>query len=191
MGAQWTPVQVFGDDEAHHGACCSCCYGYCPMGDHTSEPSADMLYVVGEYLTDRFVAVRADLLAVPDSQPKMSPDISMPKSWTIPDAEPEPSTLRFLPSRATRLTALGIDIRQGDTAQHLYFKGDHIGYLMTASAGRTLDEIAALQRLEDRLLNSEIHARAREVMRDLGMENIDALMVLLDVGDELRAAVKS
>jgi hypothetical protein len=186
MGTKWSALQVFGDEDAHQGVCCSCCEGYCPREDRTESRSVGMLYTVGEYLTDRFIAIHTDLVTLEDDQPKMTPVVAKPAAWTIPSEEPPTSTARFLPSRVAHLLALGIDVRQGETAQHLYMHGEHVGYLMPASRGRTLTEVAALQRLEERLSESESHAA--ELMRDLGMENIDALMVLLDVGDELRQA---
>lgn len=182
----WTALRVFGDEDAHHGVCCPCCEGYCPREDERASQSVGMLYTVGEYLSDKFVAIHADLVTLEDDQPKMSPVVAKPATWIVPSEEPPTSAARFLPSRVARLLALGIDVRQGETAQHLYLNGKHIGYLMPASRGRTLDEVAALRRLEGRLSEGESHAA--ELMHDLGMENIDALMVLLDVGNELRQA---
>lgn len=184
-------MQVFGDEDAHHGVCCPCCDDYCPRwdGDQGDDQTVGMLYTVGKYLTDRFIAVHADLLTLDDAQPKMSPVVAKPAAWTVPSEEPPTSSARFLPSRVARLLALGIDVRQGETAQHLYFRGEHIGYLMPATKGRTLAEVAALQRMEERLTNGESHAW--ELALDLNMENIDALMVLLDVGDELRQVATS
>lgn len=182
---KWNALQLFGDEDAHLGACCDCCGDYCPRydDDGSASQSAGMLWEVGEYLTDRFIAIRTDRVALVEDQPKMPSSVAKPEAWTIPEAEPETSTERFLPSRVARLLALGIDVRQGDRAQHLYYQGAHVGYLMPATRGRTLAEVTALQRIEERLKGGE--SFAWELARDLNMENIDALMVLTDIGAEL------
>ena len=181
--ATWTAVQVFGDANAHHGSCCDCCIGYCPSSD-LPKPAPPALYRVGRYLSDRYVAVLADLID-PEGigEPLAFPT---PLEWTIPDAEPATATALFVPSRAARLVALGLDIRGDGKPAHLYLNGAHVGYLMPAERGRTLGEIPDLQRVVAEGW-AEPRSNPGVLIEDVAAEPVDAVMLILDVADEIRA----
>ena len=187
--ATWTAVQVFGDVNAHHGTCCQCCDGYCPESDVKPAPAPPALYRVGHYLSDKYVAIKADLIAPDgiDSDLYGAPvEVPMPAAWTAPDAEPPASTDLFVPSRAARLTALGIDIRGDGKPSHLYLDGEHIGYLMPAERGRTLDEIAAFRRVVEEA-EAEPRSNPGILIRGIAADPLDAVMVILYAADEIRA----
>lgn len=184
---RWTTVQLFGDDNAHHGSCCECCNGYCPREDVEGEPGVEMLVEVGDYLSDRYVAIHSDLVSLNPGEVPMKPGISIPDGWRVPDEKPGPSTALFVASRVLRLTVLGVEVRDGGAGkapQHLYLGDHHIGYLMPARRGRTLDQCAELRRVEESLNASR--DKAWELMVHLPMENVDALATILDAGDALR-----
>ena len=181
--ATWTAVQVFGDANAHHGSCCDCCIGYCPSAD-LPKPAPPHLYRVGRYLSDKYVAILADLID-PEGigEPLAFPT---PLEWTIPDAEPATATALFVPSRAARLVALGLDIRGDGKPAHLYLNGAHVGYLMPAERGRTLGEIPDLQRVVAEGW-AEPRSNPGVLIEDVAAEPVDAVMLILDVADEIRA----
>ena len=182
--ATWTAVQVFGDVNAHHGSCCDCCIGYCPGSDNPPRPTPPHLYRVGPYLSDKYVAVLADLI---DPEGVGDPSVyPAPAAWTIPDAVPPTATALFVPSRAARLLALGLNIRGGDKHAHLYLDGEHVGYLMPAERGRTIAEIPDLLRVVDEA-QAEPRSNPGRLIEDVGAEAIDAVMLILDVADEIRA----
>ena len=181
--ATWTAVQVFGDANAHHGSCCDCCIGYCPISD-LPKPAPPALYRVGSYLSDKYVAVLADLIDPDDiGEPLAFPT---PLAWTIPDAEPPAATALFVPSRAARLVALGLDIRGDGKPAHLYLDGTHVGYLMPAERGRTIGEIPDLQRVVAESW-AEPRSNPGVLIEDVAAEPVDAVMLILDVADEIRA----
>ena len=182
--ATWTAVQVFGDVNAHHGRCCQCCNGYCPESDSPQTPTPPNLYRLGPYLSDKYVAVLADLID-PDSigEPSAFP---APAAWTIPDAEPPTATALFVPSRAARLMALGLDIRGDDKPSHLYLDGEHVGYLMPAERGRTIGEIPDLLRVVAEGW-AEPRSNPGVLIEDVAAEPVDAVMLILDAADEIRA----
>ena len=182
--ARWTAVQVFGDINAHHGRCCQCCNGYCPEFDSPQTPTPPNLYRLGPYLSDKYVAVLADLID-PDSigEPSTFP---APAAWTIPDVEPPAATALFVPSRAARLIALGLDIRGDGKPAHLYLNGTHVGYLMPAERGRTIGEIPDLLRVVAEGW-AEPRSNPGVLIEDVAAEPVDAVMLILDVADEIRA----
>lgn len=143
--------KIFGD--AHPGNCCPCCAGYCILGDSEGwSPANEALYQIrvndSIYMTDRYVAIRDDLIERPLPPGATAADFSsnIQPPWRIPATKPEESTADFTPSLAARLLALGIDITQGDPTtdggrQHLYAGTQHIGWIQIAAAGCSLAEI--------------------------------------------------
>ena len=91
-----------------------------------------------------------------------------------------------MPSRAARLIALGIDIRGDGKPAHLYLNGAHVGYLMPAERGRTLGEISDLQRVVAAGW-AEPRSNPGVLIEDVAAEPVDAVMLILDVADEIRA----
>ena len=89
-------------------------------------------------------------------------------------------------SRAARLVALGLDIRGDDKPSHLYLDGEHVGYLMPAERGRTLGEIPDLQRVVAESW-AEPRSNPGVLIEDVAAEPVDAVMLILDVADEIRA----
>ena len=169
----WTWKQVFGDpDEGHR--CCDCCDGGCAA----LEPSTPMLIdLKGEWITDRYVAIRRDLIALPDTLQVM-PGGNLGKSLpAAPATEPPESDDFFLPSSAARLLNLGLDIRQGpDVSQHLYRNGEHVGWYAAARSGRpgvvTLNQVRGLIKLSHRLAPT---SATQELVNRLNMPELDAL----------------
>jgi hypothetical protein len=124
-------LSIFGDINDGH-QCCECCDGYCPMTE--SDGGLPLLYAFTmngtEYVSDRYIAVRADILAERGEPIARQVD----KAWPLPDVEPGPSTAILTPSKVQRLTACGIDIREGlGTQQELYRNGVHVGWLAKCS----------------------------------------------------------
>ncbi len=54
----WNAVQVFGDANAHHGSCCDCCIGYCPISDQ-AEARAEAAEAERDALRAKVAAVEA------------------------------------------------------------------------------------------------------------------------------------
>lgn len=176
MTATFTIISAFGSDEQYH-SCCSCCQGYCPMDDGSQTGGPDVLVSVGDYLSDRYVALLSELVE-PGERVVLNRPVP-PESFTVPEVEPDDeSECLFVPSRALRLLALGIDIRQGSPKgpQHLYLNGRHVGWVMPAGDGvglsevRRLDQDSAQAVAEGGLLAS--------IIQDLSIHPADALMAL-------------
>ncbi len=150
----WTIADIFNDPNEDHD-CCSCCAGWCPRPDHGHEDIFG-LHVVGEFITNRYVAVRADRLT---DRPTDLPDITNVKNRAVLDAEPPAlageSTRHFTPSKAAPLLRSGITIGEGGEGnqQPLYEGGEHVGWIMPAR-GAEWSDLASVRRymaLIDRL----------------------------------------
>ena len=147
----WPAIQVFRPKEdaiPHAGPCCACCDDYCPQDDCTpSPPRPPALVNVGEYVTDRYAAIRADLVDTAGAYYLLSGKLDLPESMVIPDTMPPPTTARFTAGIVAPLLDLGIDIRgdigRHEAPQHAYLAGEHIGWVMPAKTGPTLTEIRA------------------------------------------------
>lgn len=147
------PAQVFGDPGEHH-VCCDCCAGYCSASE-TGVVTLDLWCVTIDgtvYVTDRYAAVRADLIEVDvrDRRFTWTNVSSSWTGWTAPEVEPGPSQQPLRPDIVERLLDCGIDIREGGEAekQHLYVDGEHIGWVMSAAEGIekiTLDEVPRIR----------------------------------------------
>jgi len=132
----WTTQALFGD-AGHPGLCCDCCDGYCPESDNGSHQ--DHVFSVGAYVSDRYVAIRADLIDVKDGDEWRTITYDPTAGWTVPDDMPPESSRVFTPSIAGRLLALGIHIgHSDDRSQPLYHDGQHIGWVAAADDGATL-----------------------------------------------------
>ena len=141
----WTIADLFNDPDEGHD-CCSCCAGWCPRmeGDHGDTLG---LYIVGEFVTNKYVAIRADRLTdVPDLT-----DITNVKNRATLDAEPPAlageSTRHFIPSKAAPLLRAGITIGEGGEGkpQPLYEGGEHVGWIMPAR-GTDWSDLASVRR---------------------------------------------
>lgn len=125
---------VFGSLADAHRQCCQCCNGYCPAQENEDELLPEQLWrmVIGgvDYITDRYVMLRADLIAM-QGDPLL---IDILLDWEAPAIKPGPSTQPLEPSRMCRMITLGIEICEGGPGvrQPLYLSEEHIGWVMVA-----------------------------------------------------------
>ena len=134
----WADWEVFGDTRAYH-RCCGCCDGYCPLEDSEHRhylPDGPLMRVNVQgvaYLTDRRLAVRADLIRLECGDP-LAPGIPDP-GWPIPDEQPPISTATLNPHYVHWLSGVGLTVH-GDPPesprerQHVYWGQQHAGWLM-------------------------------------------------------------
>lgn len=149
------PAQVFGDPGEHH-VCCDCCAGYCPASD-VGVDTLELWRVTinsSAYITDRYAAVRADLIEVDEGDRRFTwHDLPKSHEWTVPEVEPGPSRQPLRPDIVERLLDCGIDIRQGEGGererQHLFVGGEHVGWVMPCVGDYlgqiTLDEVPRIR----------------------------------------------
>jgi hypothetical protein len=126
---------------APHTICCECCEGYCPLGDgDESDEWRSRLWTYDlngvEYLTDRFLMIRRDLIGDASELPddlRCGPDVP----WmSVPDAMPPLSAGAQGPyvldlCEQQRITRHEHDTTHGVT--HLYRGDMHIGWTTIAS----------------------------------------------------------
>lgn len=158
--------QVFGNASDSHPECCPCCAAYCP-GIETQAfndaPACNLLMfdVDGvEYVTNRHLAVRADLIeATGDGW-----ELGLTKSvtdWLIPDAKPGQSTATLGPVYMHLLDRAGFDICAGGATsgkQHVYRGAEHVGWLMPTRGdnGVTLADLPTLREIAEALPVTEL-----------------------------------
>ena len=130
--------QFFADDRAVH-VCCSCCNGYCILGDsgreHELEEELYAITVAGvDYISDRRNAVLAELIDTECGEPiRFSLEDGKSSDLAIPNAKPQPSAEILRAAVVERMDTLGIEICQGSGSrmvQHLYLGDRHIGWTM-------------------------------------------------------------
>lgn len=155
------------------------------------------LYLAGDFITDRYVAVRSSLLdqatvaSVPPHQVlgKAPMDIDVP-----PESEPPESTETFLPSLVAPLLKAGIDIRQGgDTPvndrkvpQPLYHHGQYVGAVMPNSDGVTLDTVRHYMTIRENTADQPDYAPVIDgYLTEMPGSPLDALMKLQQAADQL------
>lgn len=187
-----SPAQFFGDPGEHH-ACCDCCEGYCPAPDLGID-RLDLFRVEvngATYLTDRYKAIRADLIQVGEADRRfLYKDHKGKEEWPVPEVEPGPSRTWLRPADVERLLDCGIDIRQGGDGprerQHLYVDGEHVGWLMPCT-GENLAHIklAEVPRIRSYVAAAE-HGDSRIVVE--GAEHPwDSAAVILHEADRIAA----
>lgn len=124
---------VFGNVQDEHRRCCQCCAGYCHTGTEPAVPGMLYAFTVRsvDYVTDRYVAVRADLVTVRTAPTHVDVRKDV---YLVPASKPPTSTARLVPERMHTLTAAGFDICGDDNAhnaiQDLYLGGEHVGWVM-------------------------------------------------------------
>lgn len=190
MTRKWTPVELFGDYSTHHGWCCSCCEGYCPLEDYSPTPGPEVLVKVGgTYISDRYVAIKAEHVYLTGDATVM--DAPMPLPWTVPGEKPQTSTARFTTSRVMRLVDLGMTIHDGggdDKSQHVYYQGEHVGFIMPARRGVTLAEAQLHASLGDRKWPEGSAMLA--LTKSINEHPRDTIRLILDAGRELREVTR-
>lgn len=157
------PAVIFGGEYDGH-QCCTCCSGYCQLDEIDDlEYLTEPLWFVGadrQYLSDRYFAVRSDLLDLVSPGPKIvnaeSAPVALSDSMTVPAHRPGPSVAQFDPDRLMRATAAGFTLHAADNGpEHLYTEtGEHAGWLMPltvhdgsdAPRGMTVADIPRVQR---------------------------------------------
>lgn len=156
MDEKFTLAQVFGGEYDGHD-CCSCCNGYCcleSIEDIDNIPAPEMLYrITGtsgvDYISDRYVAIRADLVDVGEYGDRVMKAPKPADIGTIPDEEPAESAQLLRAAFVHHMKNCGIRIREGGGEghpQHLYSaNGVHVGWLMPVKTRRgpaiTLDQV--------------------------------------------------
>lgn len=137
---------LFAESEEAH-VCCSCCEGYCPMTDSPQDaewPWMHRIEVAGvAYLTDRYVAVRADLCQpVPGTvEVRDIPTVQDPaaKGFTVPEAQPPATEARLTAPMWDRIDRAALTVHgepvDGKRVLNLYLGDQHVGWVMTANAG--------------------------------------------------------
>ena len=158
--------QVFGNAGDSHPECCQCCAAYCPGIDtqaFNDAPTSNLwtFDVDGvEYVTNRHLAVRADLIE--DTSDSWEPlRISSATGWPVPDAKPGPSTATLGPVYMHLLDKAGFDICDGGATsgkQHIYRGAEHVGWLMPTRGdnGVTLADLPALREIAEALPVTEL-----------------------------------
>ena len=153
--------QVFGNAGDSHPVCCLCCAGYCSGLDTQAfnDAPAWNLWTFDvdgvEYVTNRHLAVRADLIE--DTSDSWEPlRISSATGWPVPDAKPGPSTATLGPVYMHLLDKAGFDICDGGATsrkQHVYRGAEHVGWLMPTRGdnGVTLADLPALREIAEAL----------------------------------------
>lgn len=133
--ARFNIHQVFVTESDVH-TCCSCCDGFCPAfegsGTFEDQPMFGPICRVGDYLSDRVVAIRSDLINLPDHVKPLELMTDLPAAMTVPESMPKTeSRASFNASFAGKLIAAGIDILHSDDhPQHLYLGDEHVGWIM-------------------------------------------------------------
>lgn len=168
-----------GSDGGH--TCCSCCAGYCPRVDMDPGETDDWpeLFRVEvarvAYLTDRYVAVRADLCQpVPEGVPVRPLDAQATAEehgFTVPKTMPEPTRERITAWTWDRIDIAGLTVRGDRPGEvwrtiHLYRGDTHAGWAMPARDGagvqfHELDKVRRIAKAADiDLLSAESAMRA-------------------------------
>jgi len=154
-----TNILFTGGDDTH--ACCSCCEGYCPRdeGDVSDEwLGMYRLDIDGvAYLTDRYVAVRADACQPVPAGVPVTPTPAQKdtkgKGFIVPETRPGVTSSQITAWMWDRIDRAGLSVRGdivgGLRVLHLYLGEGHVGWVMTATegAGITLGELAAVRRV--------------------------------------------
>lgn len=119
------------------------------------------------YVTDRFVAVRANLVSEANQLPQLATPLS--NAMTVPATVPPPSQARFRASVLERLSNEGITVHgdEADRVQHLYLHGEHIGWIAAAPDGR-----GPYMTITDRPEVEALHQAAGEVADRLGFLDV-------------------
>lgn len=172
---------------ADRHTCCSCCAGYCPRDDMDPAEADDWVElfrveVAGvAYLTDRYVAVRADLCEpVPEGVPvgplKAQKDAEA-NGFVVPKEMPEATRERITAWAWDRIDLAGLTVRGDRPGEvwrtiHLYLGDTHAGWAMPARDGagiqfHELDKVRRIAKAADiDLLSAERAMRAA-----LGLED--------------------
>lgn len=127
---------------APHQTCCDCCDGYCPLVDEGDDRwMGGLLYVYTtpdgvEYLTDRFIMLRRDLLDDEILTEQNLLTVPSAVAWTtVPDAQPSlsdgPQGVHVL-NACDRLGLTRHD-HESPTFCHLYREGEHVGWTTIAT----------------------------------------------------------
>lgn len=182
----WNLEDVFVLEGQYH-ECCSCCAGYCPADetDALDRPykGSGWYRIPGAYISDGFIAVREDMLRLPDGFKPVEVK-KVPKEMFVPDAMPaDESTHDLTAYLAGPLLDQGIEIHEsGVMPQHLYYHGDHIGWVMAAYEGQKLGTI--------RKMRAAIRNRPlRELLDVIGGPHLAALAGLMRSPEGLHAAI--
>jgi len=149
------PLTLFADEPERH-VCCSCCEGYCPMDDADTGPDWSWMYRVEvdgvAYLTDRYVAVRADLCQpMPESvqvQDLPAQD-GAEKGFIVPGTEPPLTESRITSWTWHRIARAGLTVHGDSLVLHLHIGGVHAGWVMPATegAGITRHQLGEVRRV--------------------------------------------
>lgn len=153
--------QIFGNDRDAHQFCCDCCNGHCVrlFSDAHLEPLYAFTRNDVRYVTDQYVAIRADLI---DSAHGMDVTAyAAAVSWHIPDSRPGPSTATLGPVYMHLLDKAGFDICDGGATsgkQHVYRGAEHVGWLMPTRGdnGVTLTDLPELREIAEALPVTEL-----------------------------------
>lgn len=157
--------QIFGNDRDAHQFCCDCCNAHC-LGVEArlfSDAHREPLYVFTHndvrYVTDQYVAIRADLI---DSAHGIDVTAyAAAISWRIPDSRPGLSTAYLGALYMHLLDEAGLDICEGEShakRQHIYRRDEHVGWLMPTRGdnGLTLTDLPALREIAEALPVAEL-----------------------------------
>jgi hypothetical protein len=178
-----TRTLFLGSDDRH--TCCSCCAGYCPRDDMDPAETDDwvelfLVEVAGvAYLTDRYVAVRADLCQpVPEGVPvgplKAQKDAKA-NGFIVPKEMPDATRERITSWTWDRIDLAGLTVRGdrvGDVrALHLYHGETHAGWAMPAKdgAGIQFHELEKVRRIAV-AADIDLHSAERAMRAALGLE---------------------
>ena len=157
---------IFGNARDSHPECCPCCAAYCSGLDtraFNNAPAYNLFSVTVdgvEYVTSRYLAVRADLIeATSGGEPLRMP--SSVTDWPVPDAKPGPSTATLGAVDMHLLDRAGLDICDGGATsgkQHIYRGTEHVGWLMPTRGdnGVTLADLPALREIAEALPVTEL-----------------------------------
>ena len=152
---------IFGNARDSHPECCPCCTAYCSGVEaqvFNDAPAWGLFsFTVDgvEYVTSRYLAVRADLIEATSGWEPIGMPISG-TDWPVPATKPGPSTATLGPVYMHLLDKAGFDICDGGATsrkQHVYRGAEHVGWLMPTRGdnGVTLADLPALREIAEAL----------------------------------------
>lgn len=161
MNAALMDYDLFDNDMHKHQACCMGCtvmFAQNSTTDRLLNVDIDGI----RYLTNRYLAIRADLVKATRKPYEETVTIDDKKratgSFEVPPKMPPASTHHLNPMYMDLLDLAGFTICEGEVgpreAQPLYLGDEHVGWLMPVAEepyGVTLADLPELRRIADRL----------------------------------------
>lgn len=156
-------LALFAEPAIHAGSCCECCEGYCVLSyldeDEVHWDSFLLTLDVGgvEYVTNRYVVVRRDMLdGIPEEAGvrPFSGDVGalVEQLPPVPSERPTLSSALMSPLMLDRFDRAGLDYcGEGEKVVHLYAGDRHAGWTTVAlSGGISREQLPAIREFAER-----------------------------------------